>query len=207
MSAKKSGRMPIGCVILCLLAALPVLYIGGVYAKHLLHVHSIRHLCRKHAALMDEIATDFASLYAEYQPEIRILSAAYRGFEDSFYIDCAALQEDGSIVRQRAYPPFADSPFAENLAALREYYQQKDAGYVLDSAAVDYDETGNMLIRLVVYRGKVFRDSTGEPRVRQDLLIYMDEGYDGGAKWADYLSDEQPVAGRWFYWSENAYLG
>lgn len=206
MSAKKS-RMPVGCVILCIIAVLPVLYIGGMYARHLLHVHSMKHLCRKHAALMDEIAADFASLYAEYQPEVCVLSATYRGFEDSFSIDCEALQEDGSIARQREYPPFADRTFAENLAALRERYQQKNTGYALDSAAVYYDETGNMLIRLAVYRGETFRDNTGEPRVRQDLLIYMDEGYNGSAKWADFLSDEKPVAGRWFYWSENAYLG
>lgn len=204
---KQKQRQPVGCVILCILAALPVIRFGIAYSAHLLHVHRIKQICRKQAALLDEIAEDFAVLYREYQPEVRVSSAVYKSFEDSFYIDCAAVQEDGSITWQRAYPPLDERIFAENLAVLREKYRKKDAGYAFNYVRVTYDKAGNMLIELNVYQGKVFRDSADEPRMRTDRLIYMDEAFDGDKKWVSYLADETPAAGRWFYWSENSYLG
>ena len=104
-----------------------------------------------------------------------------------------------------------DETLNNGLGLLEKKYRKYSDYDVFKSINTYYDQHGNMVMVINVQSTKI-KDANGwdEPDIRDLYLIYIDEEYIGSydAFPIDYIrNNDVPIAGRWYYCSDNSYSG
>lgn len=162
-------------------------YIKSVYLKN-----AYVETCYKdNAKAFDEIAAFFKQSFTEstsmiqYNQEEHILERYFEG--SSTYSDCS------------------DEDIDTLLSRLRDEYQPDSEYKVFSFVRAVFDDSGNMLLHLVVKSEENTNDE-----IRNYYLVYADEEYNGHSSGLaiDFSEiTEEPFHENWYYWSEDVQLG
>lgn len=162
-------------------------YIKNVYLKK----EYVEMFYKDNPQTFDEIATFFKQNFTEsistiqYDQEKHILEKRYK--ESYTYSDCSGEKFDIA------------------LSQLRDEYQQDSEYKVFSFIRAFFDESGNMLLYLVVKSEK-----NTEDKIRNYYLVYIDDEYNGHGSELAIDSPKlstKPFCKNWYYWSKDIQLG
>lgn len=186
------GRKALNALRVFILLIIPISIFSIGYIKNVYLKNKYVEMCYKdNAQTFDEIVTFFKQNFTEptsmvkYDQEEHILERYFEG--DWIYSDCSV--ED------------FDTAFSQ----LRDEYQQDSEYKVFSFIKAVYDDSGNMLLYLVVKSEKNANDE-----IRNYYLVYIDDEYNGHSSGLAIDFSEitaKPFHENWYYWSNDIPLG
>ena len=104
-----------------------------------------------------------------------------------------------------------DEKINTGLTILKEKYKSYSDYDVFGVISVYYDMSGRMLMVIPVQCNRIKNASIDERCIHTRYLLYFDEDYSDNERSLipiDYIREnENPLSGRWFFYSGNCYIG